>query len=35
MLNFIKKFGFLVAGYEDDMVRIELDLDRLADGIGE
>jgi len=35
MLKFVKKFGFLVAGNEDEMVRIELDLDRLADGIGE
>ena len=26
MLNFVKKFGFRIAGYEDDMVRIELDL---------
>ncbi len=33
MLNFVKKFGFLVAGNEDEMVRIELDLEKPADGI--
>jgi len=32
MLNFIKKFGFKVAGYEENMVRIELDLEKAADG---
>ncbi len=33
MLNFVKKFGFQIAGYEDDMVRIELDLEKSADGV--
>jgi len=32
-LKFVKKFGFLVAGHEDEMIRIELDLAMPADGV--